>query len=300
MNISNSLFNQNSISHSKIDFVNTTVSRDTRLFIDPVLIEIGQSDFCKRAKVITADFFNQLYNAYYTTNDEAKKKHLLSHAQEINDSHLGYAHKYGHGNTEDGLFDIFKGIDDYISKIEITRLFELALYIPNFAEDGMSDLLTNVLYKVLSDFTVEQCKKFNVQTTKCTKERYYWNNTNHYWEKYIGESLIIDNEIVLLIPKEIIQTHYRFTCDNFLRSVIVENLCEQQASYDNKGKKSRPPKDKVREKIIKENGTVATTAIFFAQQDSNLLKQYQRIINEKYKTLQLSDDELDYRLYGNN
>ena len=299
MNISNSLFNQNLIPHSKIDFVNTTVSRDTRLFIDPVLIEIGQSDFCKKAKSISADFFNQLYSAYYTTNDETKKKYLLSHAQEINDSHLGYAHRYGHGNTEDGLFEIFKGIDDYIASIRISRLFELALYVPNFAEDGMSDLLTNVLYETLSDFTIEQCKKFNLQTTTCTKDRYYWDHKKHCWGKYTGESLVVDGKIILLIPKEIVQTHYRFTCDNFLRSVIVENLCEQQASYDSKGKKSRPPKDKVREKIVKENGTVAATAKSFAGKDSSLLKQYQKIIDEKYQTLQLSDDELDYRVYDN-
>ena len=88
-----------------------------------------------------------------------------------------------------------------------------------------------------------------------------------------------------------------FTTDNFLRSVIVENICEENASYDKKGNKSRPPNDKTREKLLKDNGTVFQTAHKFAQKDPNLLLQYQRIVNEKYQTLRITDDELDERVY---
>lgn len=283
--------------HKTLDFVNTPISKDVQLFIDPVLIEIGDSKFCEVAKKKTADFFSQLHNAYYVTNNEAHKRALLTHAGEINDTHLGYAQKYGKGNTEEGLYEIFKGIDDYISSIKIKKLFELVLYVPEFAEDGMSDLLTNVLYKELSEFTVQQCEKYNVETITCPHERFYWDDKKHYWEKYTGKSLVIDGKIHLLVPKEIVQTHYRFTTDNFLRSVIVENICEENASYDKKGNKSRPPKDKTREKLLKDNGTVFQTAHKFAQKDPNLLLQYQRIVNEKYQTLRITDDELDERVY---
>ena len=161
----------------------------------------------------------------------------------------------------------------------------------------MSDLITNVLYKDLSDFTVQQCKKYNVETKPCPQERFYWDDKKHCWEKYTGESLVIDGKIHLLVPKEIVQTHYRFTTDNFLRSVIVENICEKSASYDKKGNKSRPPKDKTREKLLKENGTVFQTAHLYAQNDPNLLLQYQKIVNEKYQTLRITDEELDEKVY---
>lgn len=298
-NISDYLFAQHNPKHNQIDFLNITTVRDVKLFIDPVLIEIGESNFCKCAKAKTSDFFHELYMAYYKTNDSDRKKYLLKHAREINDAHLGYAKKYGHGNTEDGLYEIFKGIDNYITSINLTCFFELALYIPNFAEDSMSDLLINILYKELSEFTIEQCKKYNFETKKCNKDRFYWNGETHSWDKYTGESMIIDDKIYLLIPKEIVQTHYRFTADNFLRSVIVENICEEAAFIDKKGKKYRPAKDKIRESLIEENGTIFETIKKFSKQNNMLLKQYQSIVNNKYKTLRLGNDELDSIIYKN-
>ena len=119
--------------------MNTAISRDEQPFIDPVLIEAGTS-FLRHCEKKTADFFSLLHAAYYVASKEEHKKNLLKHAREINDIHLGYAKKHGKGNTEEGLYEIFKGIDDYITSIEINRMFELVLYVPEFAEDGMSDV----------------------------------------------------------------------------------------------------------------------------------------------------------------
>ncbi len=295
--ISYYLLSNNKVKHKMIDFVNTSILHDTKLFVDPVLIEVGSSTFCGVAKNKTSDYFHNLYEAYYITNNEERKKYLLKHAREINDTHLGYAKKYGRGNTEDGLYEIFKGIDKYIESIKIQKLFELVLYVPNFAEDGMSDLLTNILYKELSEFTVQQCEKYGIKTMTCPELRYYWESETHTWEKYSGESLVIDGHIHLLVPKEIVQTHYRFTTDNFLRSVIVENICESEASYDKKGTKHRPRKEKIKQKLIRRYGSIFNTVLQFAENDNKLLKQYQKIVDEKYRTLIMQDDEIDKRVY---
>ena len=295
--ISNYLTKNNSPLHNQIDFVNIALTKDTRLFIDPVLIDIGDTNFCKKAKLITNDYFNKLFEAYYNNNSIDKKRYLLKYAQEINSTHIGYARKDGKGNTENGLFNVFRGIDNYVNSIKLNRGFDIVLYVPNFAEDGMSDLLTNVLYKELSEFTVAQCKKYGFQTSKCIDTRYFWNSRTHSWEQYIGESMIVDGKTVLLVPKEIVQSRYRFTCDNYLRSVIVENICEDKAIIDKSGKKLRPKKDKIRAQLIKENGTVFSTIKNSTQNEAALLEQYHKIVDEKYTSLQLSDKELDEIIY---
>lgn len=299
-NISTELLKTNSPSHKDIEFINTKISGDTKLFLDPALIDIGKSEFCTKAKPVLDDFFKEFYKAYFVNNNDSQKKLLLSHAKEINDSHLGYAEKYGHGNTEDGLFEIFRGVDNYIRKIKISKMFELVLYVPNFAEDGMSDLLTNVLYKELSDFTIKICQKYNIKTYSCPEERYYWDCQTHSWKKYIGKSLVISGKCHLLIPKEIVQNHFRFTVDNFLRSVIVQNICDEAAYYDKNTKKEIRPllKDKVREELIEKHGTELEVIKAFAEKDEKLLKQYQTIVSDKYLSLQLSNEELDNMLYG--
>lgn len=300
-NISSILIKENSPSHKDIEFVNTKTSIDIKLFIDPVLIEVGSTDFCLKAKVVLDDFFKEFYKAYFVDNNNIRKKSLLSHAKEINDSHLGYASKYGHGNTEEGLLEIFSGVDDYIKRIKISKIFELVLYVPNFAEDGMSDLITNVLYKELSDFTLKICQKHNIKTSICPEERYYWNRQTHNWEKYTRHSLVVEGKSHLLIPKEIVQKGFKFTVDNFLRSVIVQNICDDAAYYDSATKKEIRPlsKGKVRERLIQEYGSGLEVIKNFAEKDENLLKQYQTIVNKKYSTLQLSDKELDAFVYRN-
>ncbi len=294
--ISEYLLNKKHPKHEVLDFVNTTF-KDTKLFIDPVLIEVGNSNFCSKAQNVVSDFFKELYKVYYNDNDYFRKHYLLKHAQEINDSHLGYGYKYGHGNTDEGLLKIFEGIENYITSIKIRHFYELSLCIPNFAEDGMSDLLTNILYKELSEFTIKQCNKFGVKTKTIPVERFYWDMEKHEWKKYCGESLVISGVPFLLIPKEIVQTHYRFTTDNFLRSVIVENICEETAIYNSDNKKIRQPKDKVREKLIRENGTVFNTVKNYAIKNQSLLNQYNKIVIEKYKSLTLDDEELDNIMY---
>ena len=296
--ISNHLLGDNEIGHNRIDFVNTPILGDAKLFIDPVLIDINPSGFCKKSKIIIDDYFRHLYNEYYITNDKYEKQKLLMHAKEINDTHLGYAKRHGKGHTKDGLYEIFKGIEEYINLIKISEMFELALYTPNFAEDGMSDLLTNILYNELSKFTILQCKKYNIETTKCPKDRFYWDHQTHTWEKYCGESLVINGNIHLLIPKEIVQPRYHFTADDFLRSVIVENICKDRATYGKKGNKIRPPKGKVREELLNENGTVFNTVHKFAENDSRLSSQYRKIVHNKYRTAKLSDDGLDSLIYN--
>ncbi|MBE7057077.1 MAG: hypothetical protein E7388_06540 [Ruminococcaceae bacterium] len=298
--ISSILIKENSPSHQDIEFVNSNISGDIRLFIDPVLIEVGKTDFCTKAKLVLDDFFKEFYKAYFIDNDNTRKKDLLSHAKEINDSHMGYANKYGHGNTDDGLMKIFSGVEDYIKRIKISRIFELVLFVPNFAEDGMSDLITNVLYKELSDFTLKICQKYKIKTSMCPDERYYWSYQTHNWEKYTGHSLVVEGKSHLLIPKEIVQKNFKFTVDNYLRSVIVQNICDDAAYYDNTTKKEIRPlaKEKVREQLIQKYGSALEIIKDFSEKNENLLKQYQTIVTNKYSALQLSDNELDVTVYG--
>lgn len=295
-NISNFLFNNSKPNHEDIDFVNININQDTRLFLDPVLIDIGKSSFCIKAKTVIQDYFNCLYKAYADGNSD-QKHILLQHAREINDSHLGYGVNYGRGHTEDGLYDVFQGIGSYITNVFKWKSYDFVLLTPNFAEDGMSDLLTNILYKELSDFTIEQCKKYGYPIKACTEDRFYWDAKGHQWLPYYGDSLIINDKPVLLVPKEVVQFRYRFTADNYLRSVIVENICESQATYDKQGHKDRPPKDKVRSDLIEENGSVFSTISKYSKNDPKLLLQYDKILKEKYQEMQLEDWQFDSLLY---
>lgn len=54
----------------------------------------------------------------------------------------------------------------------------------------------------------------------------------------------------------------------------------------------------MREKLINTNGSIFETIQHYAKQDNSLLQQYQRIVDAKYLTMRLNDDELDTILYS--
>ena len=296
LKISKSILNQDVVKHQNIDFVNIDIEKDTRLFLDPVLIDVGQTDFCLRAKKVAQDFFDCLGSAYIA-DDNQKKHFLLSQAREINDTHLGYGIKFGRGNTEAGLYEIFQGIENFVSHISLSKAFDFVLLTPGFAEDGMSDLLTNVLYKELSDFTVAQCKKHGIEVQPCNKARFYWDLDSHQWKSYQGNSFILNGSPVVLVPKEIVQYRYRFSTDNYLRSVIVEHICEQKATYDKQGHKDRPAKDQIRSELINENGNVYKTIVHFSIDDPTFLEEYATIVEKKYQEQILEDWQFDQLIY---
>lgn len=89
---------------------------------------------------------------------------MLSHAGEQNATRLGYGDgDNGKGNTAEGLMKKFSALDSLIDYIpNMSKPEDLTIFLPNFAEDGLSDLLTNILHKQLNEFTLSQLNKFEI------------------------------------------------------------------------------------------------------------------------------------------
>ncbi len=285
--------------HENIDFVNVNINSDQRLFIDPILIEKDSTVFGVASNRKIQSFFKTMYQLFNADNKIEEKIALFSHSREINYTHIGYAlHKNGKGNTAEGMVAIFSEVKQYIENFNLKHPFEAVLFTPNFAEDGLSDLITNIIFKDLSEFTLLQCKKYGIETVKSKKENYYWDDVSLSWKEYEGNSLIIDGKIVLLIPKNIVQKKYKFSTDSYIRSIIVENICESKAEYDKNGKKYRPQKDKIRAKLIDEYGSLFNISTSFTQKRPENLDDYQKLMFAKYNNYILSDSQLDHIIYN--
>lgn len=75
---------------------------------------------------------------------------------------LGYGNgENGKGKTATGLIDSFRGLSVLVHDIPtISRAQDIPVMVEGFAEDCMSDLLTNILHEPLNDFTAEQMRKY--------------------------------------------------------------------------------------------------------------------------------------------
>jgi len=84
-----SIHNLNINSHSQIDFIDIVVNDDRKLFIDPCLIEVNNSNWAKLAQQTINSYFKLLYQLYCNNSYRIQKLELFSHAHEINATKLG-------------------------------------------------------------------------------------------------------------------------------------------------------------------------------------------------------------------
>lgn len=230
------VWNLESKGHENFEFVDVALNDDTKLFIDPCLIENWNNKWAKKVSLIIESFFTELYKAY-RINDLTMKENLLSHAGEQNSTRLGYGRgDNGKGNTANGLLKIFRPIETLIKKIDtIGVVQDLTIFTPGFAEDGLSDLLTNIIHNELNNFTKEQMNKYGVEPNDIDSF-YTWDLKSKSWILIESPCYRYDKHKILLIPKRIIRSNYLFNVGQYFSRIILERERSKDLWLDDKGK----------------------------------------------------------------
>lgn len=289
------IFNLPIKGHSDIDFVDIDVNTDTQLFIDPCLIEAKDDAFSLRCQQIIQDYFECLYNVY---RQKRYNPDFLNHLGERNEARLGYGSgTNGKAKTPQGMDDTLSGLHDLIIRgIPVEGVIDIPLMMPRFAEDCMSDMLVNVLYKQLSEFTLEQCQKHNIPTETINTPRYYWDENLRSWNIYQGKGLVIDGKVILLIPKAFVSIRFGYSTSQFFMSQIATILQKERTSVFD-GKEVTPRKADIKKDECRIHGSVIEATRIYAREMPHLLSEYHRNIKSKYQNRSLSDDELDKLVY---
>lgn len=282
--------------HKKYDFVDVAINDDTKLFIDPLLIENSKDPWCKKAHEIIISFFNSFYSAY-RNNDEQKKKILLSHATEINQTRLGYGRgNNGKGNTQKGLLTCFESLEDMIRDITtMNRASDLKVLIQKFSDDGLSDLLTNVLHGPLIEYTKVQMSKFGMEPNIKT-DYYTWDLQTESWILVSSEGYSFDGQELLLVPKSIVRKKHLFSTKQFFMRVILERILNENFQYAD----SRPSKKQMLKKLgFSGERWVYEMSIIYAKEHNDALIEYHEKLPIFYQEYgrPLSNDELDEYVY---
>ncbi len=286
--------------HINFDFIDATISHDTELFIDPCLIEVTNNNFCQEAMKTMNDYFDAFYSLYRNSDTEQEKIKILSHATEINATKLGYGNgDNGHGNTYTGLIEIFKSLEKFdFMKIPFVKAIDLPIFITDFAEDGLSDMLTNILFYHLSKFTIEQCEKYSFETKDIKTIHYYWNETLHKWDIYMDKALYLEGKLLLLVPKNIVRHNFYYDTEQYFRSMILTKIQQEQTTYDNEGKSHSPTKKLLRNQLVDVNSDVKEIVVGKTKDNPDLLNDYHDKMKYSYKNKGMSDDELDFFVYN--
>lgn len=212
--------------HSYIDFVDVTTDSDTQLFIDPCLIERGKDQLSRRAAALISSYADQLYKDM--RSGQWKSTAVFDEAHEIHDTKLGYGNgRNGKGKTSHGMQESLDGLYRLANDIpSISKIQDISLLVEDFAEDCMSDLLTNILRQMLSQYTMEQMQKYRKEPCG-THEIQSWDNETHSWKVSQEPYWLVDGHKVLLVPKRWVRKNFLFKAHQYLYGVIIERVRQE-------------------------------------------------------------------------
>lgn len=285
--------------HENFDFVDVAINDDNLLFIDPCLIEKWNDTWANKAMEHIQSYFDSLFKAYNECNRTEMRK-LLSHAGEQNATRLGYGNgDNGKGNTAGGLMEIFQPLERLICKIKtIGKAEDLPLLIPGFAEDGMSDLLTNILHECLNEFTIEQMQKYDILSND-TKMFFTWDMFAREWKIVEKAVYSVNGKELLLVPKQIVRRNYLFGVSQYFTRIILERMIEEGGYRDETGK-TIPKKEIVKSKRYSGEHWQYDEIINYTVQNNDALEEYHHKLPGFYMEYgePLEDDKLDFIIYG--
>ena len=223
------IFNLNKTQY-ELDFVDIDVNHDTELFIDPYWISKQDCDFTIKCDLLIKSFFTKLVDLI-KRNKMREAVILCSYLSESSDICLGYSKDRGTNGSGIGPLTAnkfcfalkqspaFQG--DLLVNIEDTKIF-----LKDIDVDRVSDMVANIIRKVLIEYTIQQCNNYNIPLVK-ERTNYFWDGNSLSWERENNiEQLIIGNKRILLVPKKIVSSSNKYTWDNFLQHYILNALQE--------------------------------------------------------------------------
>lgn len=297
---------------SELDFLDGLINKDVPFYIDPLLIEKQAGDWYAESARLLRNFFDTVFKCY-REGRISEAEALLTNAREPNETRLGVSlgNPQGRGTSTEGLKEIFDNInrsgllDDVIGDYK-----ELNLYVEDFAEDRMSDLVTNILRGQLAEFTAEQGVMNNLNLTDEPIELGMgWDPDSSSWQPVISRALIPEGKLLLLIPKTIIVKKYLYSIGGYFSRTIYKwrqdyhvknetNLSKRTYVKTRNEFKIEPPSQDVIDEIeIKGGGYKGKKdyAIDAIRQNRNLIIEFSRVVNHAVdgtNTNRLTDEEI--------
>ena len=155
-------------------------------------------------------------------------------------------------------------------------------------------MLTNILFLELNKYTISQCEELNIELSDKTEKNYFYWSIEYGWVKYNGRCLLIDKELILLVPKNVLVNKYPFSSRDFFTKAISNTIQEERTKNIN-GKTTKPTKKTIRKEMKDENVSILDKDIEYYKKDPKKLEEYNQELINLYKSgkFSLSDSYFD-------
>lgn len=275
---------------NELDFVDIDINKDIPLFIDPYRISKLTGPFIDEANGIINNYFSYLTELLAAGDYENAKK-VFTHLNEVNETCLGYSTNKPRGNglgekSSSDIFESLKG-SKAVNLGILESLEDIQIFVHGVSSDRISDMTTNIIRKLLIEYTQNQCELFNIPLTPGVSSGLYWNPKNRKWEQEYTDMLVINGKKYILVPKIIVTYGDRINSSDYFQHFVLnffqdENIREKTSLVQyRKGKKNKGD-PYVTKKDIKEKQLGNKKDGFIPDKDwlANFTNAHKRVFGE--------------------
>jgi len=248
-------------SQYELDFVDIDTKKDITLFIDPYFLAHRNDSFSISASRTIRSFFEE-FILLVRAKKIIEARELFDHLNEPNETCLGMSvgNPQGRGIGPIDADKIFNSIikSKAVKTGIVEHLEDVRIFVERIDKDKTSDMTTNIIRKLLIEYTQNQCNLWKIPLQKNVPAGYVWLKDKRIWFNYMTDMLIINGKKHLLVPKGIVsysatyvpQRYYQHFVLNFLQSehLRLNTLLVQTRKYKDGSSKRFVTKKDIREK----------------------------------------------------
>lgn len=230
---------------SELDFIDIDLSSDTKLFLDPYFISKCEFPLAYDMYMVIKNFFEYVLELL-KDNKVSKAKEIFEYLGEPNETCLGMAKLNVDGsgigpiNSENIINSLMTS--KALKTNSITDIEDCKIFIKGIDRDRMSDMITNIIRKKLNEYTIEQCKFWNIDVSESNNSNYYWEPRTRSWEYLDEPGLYIDDRRFLLVPKRIVSYNSKYTPQIYYKQFALDYKRNEHLRFQSDLVKYRKPK----------------------------------------------------------
>lgn len=270
----------------QLDFVDITPSRDIPLFLDPFAISIKGDVWSAECHAHITHFFETALS-HIQSGREEEARMMLNGLGEPNETCLGYSsgRPAGRGVSGKQALDLYDSLANSQAAHSglLSELADCDLFVEGIGRDKISDITTNIIRKLLIQYTQDQCRLHGIKLDGEHPSGRYWDMENRCWRSEYTELPVIDGRRIILVPKYSVRRTLALNAQEFYSHQILNFIQEEEMRRRSplvrvlKSGEERPPfKKTLRAKHPFSKDFIA----HFAESNPQVLAQYKKLYSQ--------------------